>query len=164
MRERGDEVYQSWDTASKIAAHNDYSVCTTWLLSKGCYYLLDLIRGKFEFPELKARAIDAAKQWVANGVLVENAGVGTGQIAELGQAGISSIAIPAVQSEQVRTSIQTAKFESGRVLFPKSALWLSDLHAERLAFPAGRHDDLVDSIVQMLGYYIPRVIIKSIRF
>jgi hypothetical protein len=29
MRERGDEVFQSWDTASKIAAHNDHSVCTT---------------------------------------------------------------------------------------------------------------------------------------
>lgn len=126
--------------------------------------MLDVIRGKFEFPELKARAIDAAQKWGANGVLVEDAGVGTGLIAELRQAGISSIAIPAVQSKQVRAAIQTVKFQSGRVLFPKSALWLSELQAELLAFPAGRHDDQVDSIVQMLGYHIPRVIIKSIRF
>jgi predicted phage terminase large subunit-like protein len=60
-----------------------------------------------------------------------------GLIAELRQAGISSITIPAVQSKQVRASIQTAKFESGRVLFPKSALWLSELQADLLAFPEG---------------------------
>jgi phage terminase large subunit-like protein len=71
-----------------LAAHNHYSVCTTWLLSKGCYYLLDVIRGKYELPELKARAIEAARKWKANGVLVE--GVGTGLIAELRQAGISA--------------------------------------------------------------------------
>jgi predicted phage terminase large subunit-like protein len=164
VRERGDEVYQSWDTASKIAAHNDFFVCTTWLLSKGCYYLLDLIRGRFEFPELKAGTIGAAQKWGANGVLVEDAGVGAGLIAELRQARISAIAVPAVQSKQVRASIQIVKFEAGRVLFPKFALWLSELQAEVLAFPAGRHDDQVDSIVQMLGYHIPRVIIKSIRF
>jgi predicted phage terminase large subunit-like protein len=163
-REPGDRIMQSWDTAAKIAAHNDFSVCTTWLLSRGCYYLLDLIRGRFEFPELKARAIGAARQWTAKGVLVEDAGVGTGLIAELRQAGISAIAIPAVQSKQVRASVQTDKFESGRVLFPKFAPWLSELQAELLAFPARRHDDQVDSVVQMLGYEIPRVTIKTIRF
>jgi predicted phage terminase large subunit-like protein len=81
-----------------IVAQRVHADCTTWLFSKGCYYLLDLIRGRFEFPELKARAIDAAQKWGANGVLVEDAGVRTGLIAELRQAGISFIAISAVQS------------------------------------------------------------------
>lgn len=61
-----------------------------------------------------------------------------------------SIGIPAVQSKYlVRALIQTAKFESGQALFPKSALWLSELQAELLAFPAGRHDDQIDLIVQI---------------
>jgi len=34
--------------------------------------------------------------------------------------------------------------------------WLSELEAEILAFPAGRYDDQVDSIVQALTYeYLP---------
>jgi hypothetical protein len=49
-------------------------------------------------------------------------------------------------------SIQSAKFESGRVLFPKQAPWLADLELELFAFPRGRHDDQVDSISQALGH------------
>ena len=35
-------IIQSWDTASKDGAQNDWSVCTTWMLVDKCYYLLDL--------------------------------------------------------------------------------------------------------------------------
>jgi phage terminase large subunit-like protein len=41
---------------------------------------------------------------------------------------------------------------------------MSELQAELLACPAGRHDDQVDSIVQMLGYEISRARIFSIKF
>ena len=40
-------VIQSWDTASKDGAQNDWSVCTTWMLVDKCYYLLDLTRGRY---------------------------------------------------------------------------------------------------------------------
>ena len=43
-------VIQSWDTASKDGAQNDWSVCTTWMLVDKCYYLLDLTRGRYEYP------------------------------------------------------------------------------------------------------------------
>jgi predicted phage terminase large subunit-like protein len=148
-------TYQSWDTASKTAAQNDYSVCTTWRVIKGKYYLLDVIRGKFEYPELKAKAIEAAQSWNPSHVLIEDTGVGTGLIAELVYESINAIGVQPVQSKIARASIQSAKFEAERVLFPPAAPWLSDLEAELLAFPSGRHDDQVDSIVQMLGYEIP---------
>ena len=48
-------------------------------------------------------------------------------------------------------AIQSGKFESGQVFFPKEAPWLADLEAELFAFPNGRHDDQVDSISQALG-------------
>jgi hypothetical protein len=51
-------------------------------------------------------------------------------------------------------SIQSAKFEGGRVFFPKQARWLADLESELFAFPHGRHDDQVDSISQALGYQL----------
>lgn len=157
-------VYQSWDTASKSGALNDYSVSTTWRVVDGKYFLLDVVRAKFDYPGLKARAIEAARAWKPAAVLIEDAGVGTGLIAELRQAGISAIGVVPTEGKLARALIQTAKFESRRVLFPKRAPWLSELEAELLSFPGGRHDDQVDSITQMLGYEIRTVVIRSIRF
>ena len=51
-------------------------------------------------------------------------------------------------------AIESAKFESGRVLFPIQAPWLADLETELFAFPHGCHDDQVDSISQALGHKI----------
>jgi predicted phage terminase large subunit-like protein len=158
-------VYQSWDTASKTGALNDFSVCTTWRVADGCFYLLDVIRAKVDFPALKAKAIEAAQAWRPRAVLIEDAGVGAGLIAELRLSGVSAIGVVPSASKEARASVQTAKFEAKRVLLPKSAPWPSDLVAELLAFPAGRHDDQVDSTVQMLGYEIPQPItIRRVRF
>lgn len=88
-------------------------------------------------------------QWI---ILIEDTGVGTGLIADLRTEELDAIDISATQSKETRAHIQTPKFASGRVLFPKSAPWLADLEAELLAFPAGRYDDQVDPIVQALAY------------
>ena len=37
-------VIQSWDTAVKNGAQNDFSVCTTWLVVGDKFYLMDLVR------------------------------------------------------------------------------------------------------------------------
>ena len=47
------EVIQSWDTAAKDGAQNDWSVCTTWMIIDDHYYLIDLTRGRYEYPRLK---------------------------------------------------------------------------------------------------------------
>ena len=47
-------VFQSWDTASKDGEQNDYSVCTTWLRHDYKYYLIHVLRGRFDFPTLRA--------------------------------------------------------------------------------------------------------------
>jgi hypothetical protein len=41
-------VIQSWDTASKAGGQNDYSVCTTWLHQDNKFYLIDVLRGRFD--------------------------------------------------------------------------------------------------------------------
>jgi predicted phage terminase large subunit-like protein len=147
-------IAQSWDTASKTGGTNDYSVCTTWLVAYGNFYLLDVIRGKFEYPTLKAKAIQAAARWLPSYVLVEDTGIGTGLIQELKQAGITAIGVQPKLSKKERATLQTLKFAAKKVYFPKEESWLSELEAEVLAFPSGGHDDQVDSIVQMLGYEI----------
>ena len=139
----GGHILQSWDTASKTAVENDWSVCTTWLVKSGHYYLLDVFRAKLEYPALRAKAVSLAKTYAPWRVLVEDAGIGTGLLADLRREGIDAIACLATTSKADRMRIHSAKFESGRVLLPLKAPWRSELIAELLAFPHGRFDDQV---------------------
>ena len=59
-RSRGAQIVQSWDVASTTAKTSDWSVCTTWLMIKRNYYLLDVWRGRLEFPHLRRKLIALA--------------------------------------------------------------------------------------------------------
>jgi hypothetical protein len=52
---RCSRIVQSWDTAFKKGAENDYSVCTTWGAAENGYYLLHLWRDRGGVPGTKAR-------------------------------------------------------------------------------------------------------------
>jgi len=49
---------QSPDTASKATELSDYSVCAGWRISRKNLYLIDALRRRIEYPELK-RAVRA---------------------------------------------------------------------------------------------------------
>lgn len=146
-------VLQSWDTAAKDGVNNDYSVCTTWLLLNGIYYLLDVTRGQYDYPTLRATAINLARRYKPGFILIEDASAGIALAQELKREGISAVRpIKVDRDKTTRLFVQQAKFESGQVLFPKGASFLPDLEAELLTFPQARHDDIVDSITQALAY------------
>jgi len=147
-------ILQSYDTASKPGAENDWSVCTTWYVVEGRYYLVDVLRGRFDYPTLKARALAHARLHRPTKILIEDTGVGTALVVELQNAGFSAIAVPVEQNKRSRMSVQSGKFESGRVFFPRQAPWLGELEQELFAFPGSRYDDQVDSISQALGHKI----------
>jgi predicted phage terminase large subunit-like protein len=166
-RDTYSHIVQSWDTASKEGGQNDWSVCTTWLVQQNKYYLIDLIRGRFDYPTLRSRVIAHAKVHKPHRILIEDAGVGTAIIQELKNAHFSAIPVKPERDKVTRMSVQTGKFESGQVLFPKQAPWLAELEAELFAFPQARHDDQVDSISQALGhdisFYDPGVIAEGLK-
>jgi predicted phage terminase large subunit-like protein len=145
-------IIQSWDVASKQGEECDYSVCTTWLVHENKYYLIDLLRGRFDFPTLRTKVFEQANLHKAAQILIEDAGVGTALIQELKTAHFSVIPVKPEHDKKIRMAIESGKFENGQVFFPKEAPWLADLEAELFAFPNGRHDDQVDSISQALGH------------
>ena len=55
----------SWDTAMKSSEHSDYSVGTVWTVQERGkrIYLIDLVRGRFEFPELVEAAVKLHRRW-----------------------------------------------------------------------------------------------------
>jgi predicted phage terminase large subunit-like protein len=150
------QIIQSWDVANKQGEENDYSVCTTWLIYQNKYYfLVDVLRGRFDFPTLRRKVYEQAQLHNPSRVLIEDAGFGTALVQELKMPECSVMAIKPEYDKKIRMGIQATKFENGQVLFPKEAPWLADLEAELFAFPKGRHDDQVDSISQALAYKAP---------
>jgi len=144
-------ILQSWDTASKGGPENDWSVCTTWILTRRKrWYLLDVWRRRVDYPALKAAAKSLAKQWSPQRILVEDAVTGTALVQELREEIYSIIPVKPVGDKVTRMAVASAKIEAGQVFLPEQADWLPDLEAELFAFPGSRHDDQCDSISQAL--------------
>jgi hypothetical protein len=84
-------VLQSWDTASKGGPQNDYSVCTTWIITKDRkWYLAHVWRDRVDYPALKASVVSLAREWRPHRVLVEDSSAGTALVQEL-RSSISGI-------------------------------------------------------------------------
>lgn len=144
-------ILQSWDTAHKGGPENDFSVCTTWFISRDRrWYLLDVWRKRVDYPELKAAVRFLASRHAAKLVLVEDAGAGISLVQELLGEVDGILAVKPDRDKITRMSVVSAKFESGLVFFPERAPWLPDFEAELFAFPGSRHDDQCDSVSQAL--------------
>ena len=147
------KVIQSWDTAAKDGAQNDWSVCTTWLVIDEHFYLLDLTRGRYEYPQLRDTAVALAGHFKPDEILIEEASTGIALAQDLKETLDYYVnPIPVHRDKIGRLYIQQAKFADGRVHFPGGASFLPELEAELLAFPQARTDDQVDSISQALAY------------
>jgi predicted phage terminase large subunit-like protein len=146
-------VLQSWDTTNKSGELNDYSVCTTWGASWDSYYLLSVFRRRLNYPDLKRAVLEQARQHHADIVLIEDKASGTQLIQDLqveGLCGIRAYKAPTGSDKILRLYAQTAEFESGRVLLPRSAPWLEAYKRELTSFPGSKYDDQVDSTTQAL--------------
>jgi predicted phage terminase large subunit-like protein len=147
-------IVQSWDTAIEVGNTNDYSVCTTWGVSCNHLYLLDVDRNRLVYPDLLRRIILLYGRSKPHHVLVERAGSGYQILQEFHRnKQIKLTPIPAQGDKINRAAAQTAKIEAGLVYLPREADWLPEFQHEVCAFPNGRHDDQVDSLVHFLSWY-----------
>jgi predicted phage terminase large subunit-like protein len=148
-------VVQSWDTAFKTKAANDYSVCTTWAEGvDGNIYAIDRWKAKVEYPELKRMAISLAAKHKPHAILVEDKASGQSLVQELRResTGLSIVPIRVDTDKVARAFAVTPVIESGRVFLPEGAEWIADYVVTMGTFPNGAHDDDVDSTTQALAY------------
>jgi predicted phage terminase large subunit-like protein len=111
------------------------------------FYLIDLVRGRFEYPVLRNTVLETAKKHRPDLILIEDASTGTALAQEIQLfAGFWVVAVPPERDKVSRIYIQQAKFAAGKVLFPEVAPYMPDVERELLTFPQGRTDDIVDSI------------------
>ena len=150
-------LVQAFDTALTTKERSDFSVCHTW----GVWFneengtqnviLLNSVKGKYEFPELKQMAHDQYSEWQPDSVVVEAKASGQPLIDEMRRSGIfvQDFSPGKGQDKIARLNAVADMFASGHVWFPETA-WAAKTVEEILAFPAGEHDDEVDTMTLAL--------------
>jgi len=155
-------IIQSWDTAHDTKSTNDYSACTTWGIwfnehtNRDELILLNAFRGRWEFPQLKAKALEAYKEWEPDDLIIEKKAAGAPLIQELRQSSIpvtevtpSRGAAGAPNDKRARTNAVAPTFEDKCVWAP-DRLWANEVIEESAQFPYGENDDFHDTMTQAL--------------
>lgn len=144
-------IIQSWDLAISVLGHADFSVCTTWAVVGRRYYLIDLVRGRFRFDQITQQALALQHRHNPDLIIIENAGLGTPLRQALRSRGIAHTEpFNPTHSKEIRAEQSMIAFTEGRVFFPRGKFLTKLAIDELMAFPEGRHDDIVDSITQFL--------------
>ena len=150
-----EHVIQSYDTAFLKKESADYSAITTW----GRYrpnedsppnlILLDAVKDRLEFPELRKKAMEQYRYWNPETVIIESKASGLPLTYELRKMGI-----PVINFTPSRGNDKHARVNACAPIFESGQIWAPDMKfaeevvEECASFPYGDHDDLVDSTTQ----------------
>ncbi len=148
-------VIQSYDTAFMKKETADYSAITTWGVfqkdedSAPSLILCDMIKDRFEFPELRRVAKEQYDYWKPESVIIEAKASGLPLTYEMRKLGIPVINFTPSKGNDKHTRVNAVAplFESGMIWAPDRE-FAEEVIEECAAFPLGEHDDLVDSMTQ----------------
>ena len=153
-------LIQSYDTAFLKNERADFTAITTW----GVFYpegkindelysgeeahliLLDCIKERFDFPELKREAMRLYEHWEPDTVIIETKASGIPLTQELRRLGIpiNTYSPNRGQDKIARLNSVSPIFQDGKIWVPDNR-WAEELMEEVTDFPNGEHDDLVDA-------------------
>tara|TARA_Y100000592_G_scaffold4939_1_gene7037 strand:- start:1043 stop:2560 length:1518 start_codon:yes stop_codon:yes gene_type:complete len=163
-----DYLIQSYDTAFLKSERADFTAITTW----GVFYpegkigekmyngdeahliLIDCIKERFDFPELKQEALRLYEYWDPDNVIIEAKGSGLPLIQELRRIGIpvNTFSPGKGQDKIARLNSVSPIFQDGRVWVPDNRFG-EELMEEVSDFPGGENDDLVDATTLALARF-----------
>lgn len=145
-------VIMALDAAQETNNRADYNALTTW----GVFFneevnnfniiLLDAIKERLEFPELKQMVIEQYKNWQPDAFIVEKKSNGAALYQEMRRMGLplSEFTPGKGQDKISRVNAVSDLFASGIVWVPDRR-WAREVIEECNDFPSGSNDDLVDS-------------------
>ena len=130
----------------------DYNALTTWGVffneetNNYAIILLNSIKRRMEYPELKALVIQEYREWEPDAFMVEKKSSGAVLYQEFRRMGIpvSEFTPGKGQDKIARVNAVSALFQGG-VVYAPDRRWAKEVIEECNDFPAGTNDDLVDS-------------------
>lgn len=158
-------IFITADTAMKTNEWNDFTAVGVWGLNNNGLYLLDLLHGKFEAPELENVFLALYNKWnkriqgrAITSIYIEDKASGTGLIQSLRKKNSLPI-LPIIPEADKRTRVLDAipQIATGNVYLPfsensdisKIVLAETDAFAEDMSHA---HDDIVDMICYAIQY------------
>jgi predicted phage terminase large subunit-like protein len=141
-------IFQTCDTALEDKSHNDWTVCSTWVVTPDRDVLwIDMARARLQVPDqlpfLFAQR-DRYPRLAWQGV--ERKASGHGLIQEAKRKGRPfRVLEPGDRSKVLRATQVSILYENGQVYHKAGAEWLDAVESELLVFPNGAHDDIVDT-------------------
>ena len=147
----------SLDAAQEANTRADFNALTTW----GVFYneethnfniiLLNSIKKRMEFPDLKALVLEEYKEWEPDAFVVEKKSNGSALYQEIRRMGVpvGEFTPGKGQDKISRVNAVSDLFRSGIVWAPDRR-WAKEVIEECNDFPSGTNDDLVDSTTQAL--------------
>ncbi len=164
-----DKTVMTVDTAMKIKQANDFSAVALWGLSQKKAYLIDLMHGKWEAPDLLSNVKLLWERWTAAGIqergiprprlIIEEKAAGTGLMQSLQRLGVPAQGIERDIDKVRRVQSILQYIETGMVVVPKdgSVPWLEKFVNECDEFQADgtqAHDDMVDTMVDAIEHLL----------
>ena len=156
-----ERIFMTSDTAMKANEWNDYSVLQLWGKYQNGLYLIDMIRGKWEVPDLIQKTRDFVKKYrlwenriLLSALYVEDRGSGVGLIQQLRrETSVPILPLKPNKKDKVTRAKEIAYYiESGMVFLPqdKDYSFNRELLTEIELFSgdgSAKHDDITDCII-----------------
>lgn len=145
-------IIMALDAAQETNNRADYNALTTW----GVFFneetnnyniiLLNAIKKRLEFPDLKKLVLEEYKEWEPDAFMVEKKSNGAALYQELRRMGVPAGEFtPGKGQDKIsRVNAISDLFASGIVWAPEHR-WAREVMEECNDFPSGANDDLVDS-------------------
>lgn len=151
-------IIMSLDAAAESHNRADFTALTTWGVffneEASAYHiiLLNSIKRRVEFPELKRLAYEEYTEWEPDSFIVEKKSSGVALYQELRRMGVMVQEFTphrGTGDKMARLNSVADIVQSGLVWVPETR-WAEELVEEVAGFPFVSHDDLVDATVMVL--------------
>ena len=142
----------SLDAAQEANNRSDYNALTVWGVffnektNNYAIILLNAIKKRLEYPDLKALVLEEYKQWEPDSFMVEKKSSGSVLYQEMRRMGIPVQEFtPGKGQDKISRVNAVSSLFHGGVVFAPERRWAKDVIEECNDFPSGVNDDLVDS-------------------
>lgn len=151
-------LIMSLDAAAETHNRADYTALTTWGVffneEEDAYQiiLINSIKKRYEFPELKTMAMEQYKEWEPDAFIVEKKSAGIALYQEMRRMGlpVSEYTPHRGTGDKLARLNSVADIVSSGLCWVPATRWAEEVVEEIAGFPFMSNDDLVDSTVMAL--------------
>lgn len=145
------------DLAASKRTSADYTVVSAWAITlDGDLLLLDRARARIGEEEHFGLARPLVERWRLDTVYVEESMISSTLVREAARAGLHVQGLKADTDKVTRALPAADRVKAGRVWLPSDAPWLDSWREEHASFPAGTHDDQVDTLAYAVRIAVTR--------